>query len=590
MTTALIIGSGVAAAGAALALSRRENLQITIVDIGLQLEKDRQQLANSLASSSPDKWDVRIVESISKQPVDPKGHGVPEKRVFGSNYPFRNVGQLGGITVVGGAATSLISSAYGGFSNVWGSQLMPFTEPAFENWPISAAVMRCHYEAILHQIPFAGEEDDLAISFPLMRPPAALPPMSPRSLRVLNAYEKNRSKLNDRGITMGKARLGLAATDCIRCGMCMTGCPYGLIYSAAQTFDTLRRANRVTHNSGYLALRITEETNKVSVITKEIATGQIRRFEADRVYVACGAIGTTRLIANSLDLFDVDISMLESQQFVLPMLSAHATEDPRRERDFTLNQFNMIVAPDGDCVDISTLHFYTFNHAFISALPSLLRTGSAERLQARLLRHLTVAFGYLPSWRSPRLRIHVGSPSKQFSLPEFYVSTETAPVGRSRMLRTVLLKLIQSAPLLDLYPVIPMLRVSGGGKSYHWGGSFPHTNDRHTIFSSDPLGRVGSWQRIHLVDASVFPNVPAMTFGLTIMANAHRIASESLELILCLRKHRSSLLQERADTWDHESVEPWNCTAGRLLDSFDLQKEVPIRHSRMTSPCRSRRR
>ena len=33
---------------------------------------------------------------------------------------------------------------------------------------------------------------------------------------------------------------------------------------------------------------------------------------------------------------------------------------------------------------------------------------------------------------------------------------------------------------------------------------------------------------IHLVDASVFPTVPATTFTLTIMANAHRIASESL--------------------------------------------------------------
>ena len=41
------------------------------------------------------------------------------------------------------------------------------------------------------------------------------------------------------------------------------------------------------------------------------------------------------------------------------------------------------------------------------------------------------------------------------------------------------------------------------------------------------------------MDASVFPTVPAMTFGLTIMANAHRIASESLELILCLCKYRS---------------------------------------------------
>ena len=57
---------------------------------------------------------------------------------------------------------------------------------------------------------------------------------------------------------------------------------------------------------------------------------------------------TTRLVANSLDLFDVDLRMLESRQFILPLLSARATEDPRGSQDFTLNQFNMIVAPDGD--------------------------------------------------------------------------------------------------------------------------------------------------------------------------------------------------------------------------------------------------
>ena len=538
MTTALIIGSGAAAAGAALALSHRENLKITVIDIGLQLETDREQLIEALASSSPDEWDEQTIELISKQPVASRNSGIPEKRVFGSDYPFRNVGQLGGLTTVNGANASLISSAYGGFSNVWGSQIMPFTAAAFESWPVNAATMRCHYEAILHQIPFAGEEDDLAARFPLMRSPAPLPSMSPRSLNVLNAYEKHRSRLNDRGITIGKARLAFDAEKCIRCGMCMTGCPYGLIYSAAQTFDALRRASRVTFYSGFLALKIIEEANQVAVITKEIATGRMRRFEADRVYVACGAIGTTRLVANSLGLFDVDLPMLESRQFILPLLSLRATEDPRNKRDFTLNQFNMIVAPDGGSVDISTLHFYTFNSAFIDGLPSVLRARSAEWLQVQLLRRLTVAFGYLPSWNSPRLRIHIGSQRNHLELPEFHISSEAPPPGQSQMLRAVLLRLIQSARMLDLYPVIPMLRLSAAGKSYHWGGSFPHMTDRSTIFSSDRLGRVGSWERIHLVDASVFPTVPAMTFGLTVMANAHRIASESLELISCVRKHR----------------------------------------------------
>jgi ferredoxin len=531
MATALIIGSGAAAAGAALALSHRENLQITVVDIGLQLESDRKQLIEALASSSPDEWDERAIEVISKQHVAARNSGVPEKRVFGSDYPFRNVGQLGGLTTVNGAAASLVSSAYGGFSNVWGAQVMPFTTAAFESWPVNAATMNRHYEAILRHIPFAGEEDDLAARFPLMRPPAPLPSMSARSLSVLNAYEEHKSRLNDRGITLGKARLAFDAEKCIRCAMCMTGCPYGLIYSAAQTFDALRRVSRVTFHSGFLAVKITEEANRVAVITREIATGRMRRFEADRVYVACGAIGTTRLVANSLGVFDVELPMLESRQFVLPLLSLRATEDPRNARDFALNQFNMIVAPDGGSVDISTLHFYTFNSAFVNGLPSLLRARYAEWLQVQILRRLTVAFGYLPSWNSPRLRAHVGSRSNHLELPDFRISSEAPPPGQRQMLHAVLLRLMQAGRILDLYPLIPMFRLSAATKSYHWGGSFPHTADRHTVFSSDTLGRVGSWGRTHLVDASVFPTVPAMTFGLTVMANAHRIASESLELI-----------------------------------------------------------
>ena len=538
MTTALVIGSGAAAAGAALALSRRRDIQITVVDIGLQLEAERKQLVTTLADSSPNEWDVRAVEAMSKQSVSSRNLSIPEKRIFGSDYPFRNAGQLTGLTVFGGATTSLISSAYGGFSNVWGSQIMPFTAQIFESWPVTASSMRGHYKAILHEIPFAGEEDDLATRFPLMRPPVPLPKMSSRSLRVLNAYEKNKTRLNCLDITAGKARLAFDATKCVRCKMCMTGCPYGLIYSAAQTFDALRRTNHVMFYGGLLALKIVEDVSKVSVITKEIATGRVCRFEADRVYVACGAIGTARLVANSLGLFDADLSMLESRQFILPLLSAHATEDPRQKRDFTLNQFNMIVAPDGSEIDISTLHFYTFNPAFIDGLPSVLRARSAEWIQVQLLRRLTVAFGYLPSWNSPRLRIHVGSPSKHLSLPDIHISSEGAPPGHNQMLRAVMLRLLQAARLLDLYPVIPMLRLSPGGKSYHWGGSFPHVNNKSSIYSSDRLGRVGSWERIHLVDASVFPSVPAMTFGLTVMANAHRIASESMELISCLRKRR----------------------------------------------------
>jgi ferredoxin len=407
---------------------------------------------------------------------------------------------------------------------------MPFTADMFGGWPIDAATMHPHYEAILDRIPFSGEEDDLAAHFPLMRSAAQLPPLSSRSSRIIAAYEKHRSQVNDRGITLGKARLALEAKECVRCGLCMTGCPYGLIYSAANTFNELRRADKLKFHSGLLALKIEEEANRATVVAKEVSTGQLQRFEADHVYVACGAMGTTRLAANSLGLFGTDISMQESRQFIMPFLSRRAVEDPRGMDDFTLNQFNMLVSPDGGDVDVSLLHFYSFNSAFIDGLPSVLQASWAEPLKTQLLRRVSVAFGYLPSWNSPRLRVRVGSKPGELELPSFQVSGEAAPAGQRKMMSALLRQLAKASRLLDLYPVLPLLRMSAAGKSYHWGGTFPHMADRSTIFSSDTLGRVGSWQRTHLIDASVWPTVPAATYGLTAMANAHRIATESMGL------------------------------------------------------------
>jgi hypothetical protein len=45
--------------------------------------------------------------------------------------------------------------------------------------------------------------------------------------------------------------------------------------------------------------------------------------------------------------------------------------------------------------------------------------------------------------------------------------------------------------------------------------------------SSDFLGRPSGFARVHAIDASVFPSVPATTMLLLSMANADRIAREA---------------------------------------------------------------
>jgi choline dehydrogenase-like flavoprotein len=50
--------------------------------------------------------------------------------------------------------------------------------------------------------------------------------------------------------------------------------------------------------------------------------------------------------------------------------------------------------------------------------------------------------------------------------------------------------------------------------------------DQPREMESDIYGRPAGLTRIHIVDASVFPSIPATTITLTAMANAHRIADE----------------------------------------------------------------
>jgi ferredoxin len=522
------VGSGPAAAGAALAAAEHPGVEITVIDVGGRLERSNQEAVGRMAGAPADAWADADVATISRQPVDSDLPGLPEKRAFGSDFPFRDFGQRGSLRSRN-VHEAIVSGAYGGFSNTWGAQFMPFTDATFADWPVPATEMRRHYAKVLGRIPLAAEEDDLAELFPVLTEADALPRLSPRSSAALDRYARHRGRLRKAGVLMGRARLAFQASRCIRCGLCMTGCPHSLIYSAAQTFTALRESSRITYRDGLLALRVEDGAESATVVAKDLASGRLERLSADRVMLACGAIGTSRLVLGSLGMFDRPAPVRESPQFQLPFLSARPVPDPRGEPDFTLNQFNMVIRHDPTDRDVSQLHFYTYNPAFEDALPGPLRSDGAAPLRKQLLRRICVALGYLPSWAAPEFTMSVRPPADEGSLPELVLEAEDpGSPFRNPMMREVARRVGAAAPLLDLWPVLPALQMSAGGKSYHWGAVFPHGGSGSGL-SSDPLGRVEPWRRIHLVDSAVLPTIPATTFALTVMANAHRIVDTTVK-------------------------------------------------------------
>lgn len=502
-----------------------------IIDVGGQLEEAHGAARARMAATEPGAWADEDKRTIGRLPVESQIKGLPEKRSYGSNFPFRDFGQRAGISAGSDLNDAVVSGAYGGFSNLWGAQVMPFTAATFRDWPIEVEEMHRHYAAILDRIPYAAENDDLSMLFPILSASKPLPRVSDRTASVLGRYARHRSRLRRHGILLGRARLAMDAEACVLAGLCMTGCPYSLIYSASHTLDSLRDRGAVEYHGGLLAVRVGEDPDGATVVARELATGRLHQFRADRVVLGCGAIGTSRLVMGSLGLYDAPVDVAESVQFMLPLFSRKGVRDPRLTRDFTLNQFNMAFDLDGEGYDVSQLHCYTYNPSFDEALPSALKARWSGATRTYLLRRLSVALGYLPSWGSPKFQV-CARPAPEGELPmlEIYSGSGSRSLARNAMLLATLRRLAAAAPALDLWPVLPMLRASAAAGSYHWGALFPHTERPRGRFASDPLGRVTPWTRVHLVDGSVFPTVAATTFTLTVMANAHRIASNALRL------------------------------------------------------------
>jgi choline dehydrogenase-like flavoprotein len=98
-----------------------------------------------------------------------------------------------------------------------------------------------------------------------------------------------------------------------------------------------------------------------------------------------------------------------------------------------------------------------------------------------------------------------------------------------RTIHRVLRKLMRHGWQLGAWPVMPMLQIPAPGRGFHSGGSFPMRANPGNL-ETDTLGRLRGWQRIHIVDASVLPDIPATQLTFSIMANAHRIGWHAADL------------------------------------------------------------
>jgi choline dehydrogenase-like flavoprotein len=275
-----------------------------------------------------------------------------------------------------------------------------------------------------------------------------------------------------------------------------------------------------------LVERFEETSECVTLRARRWASGVPCSFRASRLYLACGALSTTRLVLDSLGLERRSVPLVSSQYFLLPWLRYTRTPGASREALHTLAQ--AFVEIDDPVISRHLIHLqvYTYNDLYLRALvgqrdafAAVLGTGLGP-----LLERLLVIQGYLHSSETrPSEAVLERGPVGS----RLVVRGHADPSG-ARKVREVAHKLLGLRNLMRAAPVLPLIRVGMPGSGHHVGGTFPMRKSPGSL-ESDTLGRPLGLRRVHAVDASIFPSIPATTITLSIMANAHRIGTLSDE-------------------------------------------------------------
>jgi choline dehydrogenase-like flavoprotein len=524
-----VIGSGPAGVACASALLER-GAQVTMLDAGLELEPDRRRQLEALRSVAFTSWDEPSLRFM-REGVEVSAGGIPLKLAYGSQFPYRDPLDQ---PITSDGVHAKPSFARGGLSNVWGASVLPYRTGDMGEWPITAEDLAPHYRAALTMMPFSGRHDGLEEHFPLHHDDPGVLASSRQAAGLLQDLELNQPDLTAHGVSFGAARLALQAglsdgkPGCVYCGKCIYGCPYGLIYNSSHSLDRLRANRAFTYRPGVIVERLKELGSQVEVSGRTLGDDEGFQVLADKAFMACGVLSTTRVMLTSLEAFAHPIHALDNCYFLLPLVRYRSRADALEEPLYTLAQAFIEVLDPAVGPHTAHLQVYTYNELFGKEIRRLL--GPLDRLlpsaiRRSLLGRLLLIQGYLHSDLSARIRITLrpGGNDQPATLELAGVENPRTRPALSALRR----RLWAERGSMKAFPVSPALRVGEPGRGFHTGGTFPMRLNPNA-FEADVLGRPHGFSNVHLVDASVFPSLPATTITLSVMANAHRIGTAAL--------------------------------------------------------------
>lgn len=491
-----VVGTGAAGLGVLSTLAKHETLEIIIFEVS--------NYANVLPKSIQSEKEIDLFYSDVYRRIRTtcKFKFPPPKTHFGNKIPKYKVE---------GKEKIFKSESMGGLTNYWGGTALPFTDKEFEGWPVGFSEMRPFYEQIANTVGISGIADSLNSYF--HEDFVNCPPIEILSaFSKLAGIRKNRQGKDRYDIHIGINRCMVETRNetsnrCVSCGECLAGCFRNSIFSSIQIINELLSAKNVTIVFERVS-RVDEYGNVFTI--SEVSEKKYSGF--DRIYICAGCPNTTEIVMRSRGVDEVDI-MCDNAVYVFPILNFSLDGLSKYgEKYLSLNNSILAVVPtcEGDKY-AQALLYPNFDYMWRFNTPAILwpyikwlfKFTRNKVLWARLYVHGDYSQAYSLKWKDGQLNIQYAREANKSVL---------SPIIRS------IRKNLNTAGYW-VPPIPPILQKANS----HYASTIPYGGSRIPIGDDAQI-----FKGVYICDSSVFPSLPAVPLTFTIMANAARIAHDSL--------------------------------------------------------------